>query len=163
MFRISAATPPDVPHVLAMIQALAVFERLEALCVATEADLAQALFAEKPVAEVVLAREDDEIVGFALFYHNFSTFLGKSGLHLEDLFIREEYRCRGYGRALLVHLAGVAVQRGCGRFEWAVLDWNAPAISFYRGLGAQVLPDWRVTRVTGNALKDLAAAPPFKP
>jgi GNAT superfamily N-acetyltransferase len=162
MFRIDPASPPDLPQIMTMIRALAVFERLEDLCVATDADLAQALFGDKPVAEVVLAREDDTVVGFALFYYNFSTFLGRRGLHLEDLFVRDDYRRRGYGRALLIHVARLAAERGCGRFEWTVLDWNAPAIAFYQGLGAYVLPDWRVTRVTGDALRALAGAPAFR-
>jgi GNAT superfamily N-acetyltransferase len=162
MFRIDPASPPDLPQIMTMIRALAVFERLEDLCVATDADLAQALFGDKPVAEVVLAREDDAVVGFALFYYNFSTFLGRRGLHLEDLFVRDDYRRRGYGRALLIHVARLAAERGCGRFEWTVLDWNAPAIAFYQGLGAHVLPDWRVTRVTGDALRTLAGAPAFR-
>ena len=108
---------------------------------------------------MVLAWEGDDAVGFALFFHNFSTFLGRPGLYLEDLFVRPANRGRGYGRALLIHLARLAVERGCGRFEWAVLDWNAPAIGFYQALGATVLPDWRITRVTGDALTALATKP----
>jgi GNAT superfamily N-acetyltransferase len=156
MFSISAARPADVPAILAMIRGLAVFERLETLCVVRETDLASALFADNPTVEVVLARVDADVAGFALFFHNFSTFLGKKGLYLEDLFVREQYRRRGFGKALLIHLARVAVERGCGRFEWSVLDWNASAMAFYQSLGAQVLPDWRITRVTGPALQALA-------
>jgi GNAT superfamily N-acetyltransferase len=159
LFRILPATPGDTGHVLEMIRALAEYERLTHLCVATEASLREALFGDRPAAEVVLGWKDLQPVAFALFFHNFSTFLGKKGLYLEDLFVRPEYRGRGYGRALLVHLARIAVQRSCGRFEWAVLDWNAPALGFYASLGATVLPDWRITRVTGPALTQLAASP----
>lgn len=160
-FRIDAATPADVPHILAMIRGLADYERLRHLCVATEDDLAQALFAEKPAAEVVLGWEGTQPAAFALFFHNFSTFLGRRGLYLEDLFVVPTYRRRGYGRALLIHLARLAQTRGCGRFEWAVLDWNADAIAFYESLGAVLLIDWRITRVTGSALVALAGEPLF--
>ena len=160
-FRIAAARPADVPAVLAMIRGLAEFERLAHLCVATENQLSEALFGRGSTVEVILAWEGSEAAGFALFFPNFSTFLGRPGLYLEDLFVRPEFRGRGYGRALLIHLARLAVERGCGRFEWAVLDWNEQAIGFYRGLGATVLSDWRITRVTGDALAALAAEPPF--
>jgi GNAT superfamily N-acetyltransferase len=160
-FRIAAARPTDVPAVLAMIRGLAKFERLEHLCLATEGQLSQALFGGGSSVEVILAWEGGEPAGFALFFHNFSTFLGLHGLYLEDLFVRPEFRGRGYGRALLIHLARLAVERGCGRFEWAVLDWNEQAIGFYRALGATVLSDWRITRVTGDALAALATEPPF--
>ena len=153
------ATKADVPVILELIRGLAQFERLTDLCIATENDLARELFSSRPAAEVILARKDGEVAGFALFFHNFSTFLGRRGLYLEDLFIRPAFRRRGYGRALLVYLARLAIQRRCGRFEWAVLDWNAEAIGFYRALGATVLPDWRITRVTGDALAALAAEP----
>ncbi len=158
-FRIAAAQPADVPAVLAMIRGLAEFERLAHLCVATEDQLSNALFAPDATVEVIVAWEGDESAGFALFFHNFSTFLGRRGLYLEDLFIRPQFRGRGYGRALLIHLARLAVARGCGRFEWTVLDWNDRAIEFYRALGATMLPDWRITRVAGEALSTLAAAP----
>jgi GNAT superfamily N-acetyltransferase len=157
-FRIAPATPSDVGHVLGMIEALADYEKLRHLCVATESSLEQALFGRRPAAEVVLGWEEAQPVAFALFFHNFSTFLGRKGLYLEDLFVQPAFRRRGYGRALLAHLARTAVERGCGRFEWAVLDWNAPAIAFYGSLGATVLPDWRITRVTGPALAKLAAS-----
>ena len=157
--HIAPATHADVPAILEMIHGLAEFERLEHLCIASEDDIERALFGDRALVEVVLAWEGDRTAGFALFFHNFSTFLGRRGLYLEDLFVRPEFRRRGYGRALLVHLARLAVERGCGRFEWAVLDWNAPAIGFYRQLGAQVLPDWRITRITGAALASLAAQP----
>ena len=158
-FRIAAATAADVPPVLAMIRGLAEYERLAHLCVATEAQLSDALFGPNAGVEVAVAWEGSETAGFALFFHNFSTFLGRRGLYLEDLFVWPQYRGRGYGRALLVHLARLAVERDCGRFEWAVLDWNESAIGFYRGLGATTLPDWRITRVAGEALAALAAAP----
>jgi GNAT superfamily N-acetyltransferase len=154
--RIAPATPAEIPQLLAMIRALAEYERLSHLCVATEPNLAEALFGPRRAAEVLLAREGALPVGFALFFHNFSTFLGRKGLYLEDLFVRPPFRRRGYGRALLVHLARIAVERECGRFEWAVLDWNAAAIGFYESLGAAVLPDWRITRITGPALSRLA-------
>ena len=157
--RLATATRADVPAILEMIQGLAQFERLPHLCVASEADIERALFGDKAHVEVILAWEGDETAGFALFFHNFSTFLGRRGLYLEDLYVRPAFRGRGYGRALLVHLARLAVERGCGRFEWTVLDWNASAIGFYQQLGAQVLPEWRVTRVTGSALASLAARP----
>src|ERR1043165_9345748 len=134
-----------------MIRGLAEFERLAHLCVATESQLSQALFAPESTVEVIVAWEGAEPAGFALFFPNFSTFLGRPGLYLEDLFVRPEFRGRGYGRALLVHLARLAVERGCGRFEWSVLDWNAPAIEFYKTLGARPLDDWTVFRGTGDA------------
>ena len=157
--HIAPATRADLPAIVEMIHGLADFERLEHLCIASEDDIERALFVERALVEVVLAWEGDQTAGFALFFHNFSTFLGRRGLYLEDLFVRPAFRRRGYGRALLVHLARLAVERGCGRFEWTVLDWNAPAIGFYQQLGAQVLSDWRITRVTGSALSSLAAQP----
>ena len=158
--RITAAVPADVPRILDMIRGLAEYERLSHLCIATDADIDAALFGEKPTAEVVLAWAGDTVAGFALFFHNFSTFLGRRGLYLEDLYVQPEFRGRGYGRALLLHLAGLAVSRKCGRFEWSVLDWNASAIGFYQSLGASVLPDWRITRVTGVALEHMAQLSP---
>ncbi len=157
--RLAPATRADVPAILEMIQGLAQFESLAHLCVASEDDIERALFGDQALVEVVLAWEGDKTAGFALFFHNFSTFLGRRGLYLEDLFVRPAFRRRGYGRALLVHLARLAVERGCGRFEWTVLDWNTSAIGFYQQLGAQVLPEWRITRVTGAALASLAAQP----
>jgi len=143
-----------------MIRGLADYEKLSDLCVATEADLYAALFGARPAAEVILGWHGANPVAFALFFHNFSTFLGRRGLYLEDLFVQPDFRGRGYGRALLVHLARLAVERGCGRFEWSVLDWNEQAIGFYRALGATVLADWRITRVTGDALAALATEAP---
>ena len=155
-FVIAPALPSDVGVVLGMIRALAEYERLSHLCVATEDDLAQALFGPRPSAEVLISRKDGEAVGFALFFHNFSTFLGRPGLWLEDLFVQPAYRRQGCAKALLRALAQLARARGCGRFEWTVLDWNQPAIDFYESLGAAVLADWRVVRVAGPALERLA-------
>jgi GNAT superfamily N-acetyltransferase len=159
-FAIRAATPADVPVVHALIRALADYERLTHLCVAGEADLADALFGPHPAAEVLIAWKNGEAAGFALFFHNFSTFLGRRGLWLEDLFVRPEHRRQGCAQALLASLARLARDRDCGRFEWAVLDWNAPAIEFYRALGATVMPDWRIVRVVGPALDAMAATAP---
>jgi GNAT superfamily N-acetyltransferase len=164
-FTIAAATPADVPEIHALIRALAEYERLTPICISTEADIARALFGPRPAAEVLIARETQKLAsaaGFALFFHTFSTFLGRQSLWLEDLFVRPEHRGAGLGRALLVALARLARERDCRRFEWAVLDWNAPAIRFYEGLGAAVLPDWRIARVTGDALAQLAGAPPVR-
>lgn len=150
--RILPATPADVPVILELIKALAEFERLSHLVVATEALLREALFGGEPKAEVVLAWHEEKPVGFALFYHNFSTFLGRHGLYLEDLFVRPEARGLGIGKALLLHLGALAKARDCGRYEWAVLDWNEHAIGFYKKLGAEPLSDWTLMRVTGPAL-----------
>ncbi|GLC23498.1 GNAT family N-acetyltransferase [Roseisolibacter agri] len=155
--RLRAATADDVPTVLRLIRGLAEYERLLDECVATEAQLRETLFGAQPQAEVVIAEWNGEAAGFALFFHNYSTFLARRGLYLEDLFVFPEHRGRGIGRALLSHLARVALARGCGRFEWAVLDWNAPAIGFYRALGAVAMDEWTVMRVTGDALERLAA------
>jgi len=155
---IRPATPADVPLILDLIKALAEYEKLAHQVTATEARLQAALFGSQPDAEVVIAFAGDEPAGFALFFHNFSTFLAQRGLYLEDLFVKPEWRGHGVGKRLLVHLAGLALQRSCGRFEWAVLDWNEPAIQFYRRLGAQPLEEWRIFRVTGDALQRLAGA-----
>ena len=155
-FEIRPATTSDIPAVHEMIGLLADYEKLAHLRVATEADLASALFGERPAAEVLVACKNGEPAAFALFFHNFSTFLGRRGLWLEDLFVRPEHRRQGCGTALLHALAGLARDRGCGRFEWAVLDWNASAIEFYQSLGATVLPDWRIVRVVGSALDTMA-------
>jgi len=150
------ATPADVPIILGFIRELAAYEKLEHEVVATEALLAGQLFGPHPAAEVIIAEVNGAAVGFALFFHNFSTFVGRRGLFLEDLYVQPHARGLGIGKALLRHLAGLAVTRGCGRMDWNVLDWNAPAIGFYEKLGADVLPDWRTCRVTGDALEALA-------
>jgi GNAT superfamily N-acetyltransferase len=155
---IRPANESDVPLILAFIRELAEFERLAHEVVATEDQLREALFGPRPAAEVLLALSGDgQPAGFALFFQNFSTFLGQPGIYLEDLFVRPGFRRQGIGRALIGRVAELAVARGCGRFEWAVLDWNENAIAFYRGLGARVLADWRVCRVTGPALPQLGA------
>jgi GNAT superfamily N-acetyltransferase len=154
--RIERATERDVPAVLEMIRALAEYERMSDQVVATEIGLREALFGAKPDAEVLLAYADDRPAGFALFFHNFSTFLGRRGLYLEDLFVRPEVRGAGIGRRLLVELARIAVERKCGRFEWSVLDWNEPAIGFYRKLGAQPMHEWTIFRLSGDALASVA-------
>ena len=156
VITIRPAEEHEVPLVLAFIRELAEYERLSDQVVATEEGLRRALFGPRPYAEVVFACLGGEPVGFALFFHNFSTFLGKPGVYLEDLYVRPAARGRGVGRRLLEWLAGVAVERGCGRLEWAVLDWNEPAIAFYRKLGARLLDDWRIFRLTGPALERLA-------
>ncbi len=146
-----------------MIGALAAYEKLEHLRTATETDLADALFGPQPAAEVLIACKDGVPAAFALFFHNFSTFLGRRGIWLEDLFVQPAYRRQGCAQQLLRALAGIARDRGCGRFEWAVLDWNASAIEFYRSLGATVLPDWRIVRVLGGALDALASGESGQP
>ena len=152
-----AATADDVGLILALIHELAVYEREPDAVRADEATLARQLFGERPAAEVVIARVDGEPAGFALFFHNFSTWLGQRGLYLEDLFVRPQFRGRGAGLALMAHLAQLAVARDCGRFEWSVLDWNTPAIDFYRQLGATGMDEWTVQRLAGPALQALAA------
>ena len=155
-FTLRPARREDVGVIHAMIGDLAEYEKLTPLFVASKSDLEAAIFGAHPRAEVLLAWFGGEAAAFALFFHNFSTFLGRPGLWLEDLFVRPAYRRRGCANALLKALAGIARERGCGRFEWAVLDWNASAIDFYRSLGATVLPDWRIVRVVGPALDALA-------
>lgn len=157
-FSIRPATPDDVPLVLHFIHALADYERLAHEVVATEEALRATLFGERPAAEVVLGFYEDEPVGFALFFPTYSTFLARPGIWLEDLFVEPAWRGRGFGRALLTHLGGLAHARGCGRLEWAVLDWNEPAIRFYEALGARPQSDWTTYRLTGDALKTLADA-----
>ena len=151
------ATAADAPVILGLIRELAEYERLAHEVVATEALLRRNLFGDRRVAEVLIAEDRGEPVGFALFFHNFSTFLGRPGIYLEDLFVRPAARGRGIGVALLARLARLAVERGCGRLEWSVLDWNEPAIGFYRKLGAVSMDDWTSFRLTGDALQDLAA------
>ena len=148
-----AAEPRDVPAIVALIGELAEFERLTHLLEVTPQTLAPHLFGDKPVAEATVAEADGDVVAFALCFTNFSTFLGRPGLYLEDLYVKPEHRGRGLGRALLEHLGALAVERDYGRFEWSVLDWNEHAIRFYKGMGATVMPDWRICRVTGEALQ----------
>ena len=155
-FTIRKAKEEDVPVILRFIKALAEYERLSHEVVATEEDLIRHLFGENRVAEVVIGYEDILPVGFALFFHNFSTFLGKPGIYLEDLFVLKEYRGKGYGKSLLTYLARLALERDCGRLEWAVLDWNEPAIEFYKSLGAKLMNEWIVSRVSGESLDKLA-------
>ena len=157
-FLIRPATSGDVPVILELIRALATYERAPNDVTATENGLVEVLFDEKPSAEVLLAFENETAVGFAVFFHNFSTWLGRPGLYLEDLFVRPEHRGKGYGRALLIYLAKIARERGCGRMEWAVLDWNEPAIEFYRKLGAKPLDEWTVFRLTRDGIAKLADA-----
>jgi GNAT superfamily N-acetyltransferase len=154
-WSIALATRADVGDLLAMIRGLAQYEKLEHLVVTDAASLADALFGPHPAAEAMIAREggkDGPAAGFALFFQTFSTFLGRRGVWLEDLFVYPQFRGRGLGKRLMTEIAAVARARGCGRFEWAVLDWNAPAIAFYEGMGATLLPEWRLARVTGDAL-----------
>src|ERR1041385_999889 len=156
--KIRTATPEDVPIILQLIHDLATYERAPDEVTATKEQLNQVLFGPRPAAEVVLALEGNAPVGFAVFFHNFSTWLGRPGLYLEDLFVKPEERGKGYGRALLVHLANIARDRGCGRMEWAVLDWNEPAIQFYRALGAKPMHEWTVFRLTRDEIIHLSKA-----
>jgi GNAT superfamily N-acetyltransferase len=158
MFTIRPAAEADVPVIRRLIRELAEYERLLPEAVVTEADLRASLFGPRPYAEVLLADGDADVAGFALFFHNYSTFLGKPGVYLEDLYVRPEYRRRGLGTALFRRLARLAVERGCGRLEWAVLDWNEPALRFYRQLGAVPMSDWTVQRLVGDGLRRLADA-----
>lgn len=153
---IRAATPADVPALFDLIKALAEYEKLSHSVTGTTENLREHLFGDRPYAEAIVAEIGDQPVGFALFFYNYSTFLTKPGIYLEDLFILPEYRGQGMGKALITYLAKLAVDRNCGRLEWSVLDWNEPAIAFYRRIGADILPDWRICRVTGNSLTTLA-------
>jgi GNAT superfamily N-acetyltransferase len=153
---IRAAQPGDAALILELIRALAEYEKLSHEVVATVEALDAHLFGERPYAEALIAEFDGTAVGFALYFHNYSTFLGRPGIYLEDLFVQPEQRGRGIGRRLLAQLAQIALARDCGRLEWAVLDWNAPAIAFYRSLGARQLNEWIGNRVTGEALRALA-------
>ena len=149
------ATAGDCGLILEFIRGIAAYEKMLDQVVATEEMLQQVLFREHR-AEVIFVLEDGVEVGFALFFHNFSTFVGRAGLYLEDVFVKPAYRGKGYGKALLKKLAQIAVERGCGRFEWVCLDWNQPSIDFYRSLGAQPMEEWTIYRLTGDALRDLA-------
>ena len=157
-FEIKPATAADVPTILRLIRELAEYERAPNEAVATEAQLHEVFFGPQPAAQVLIAREGDEPVGFAVYFFNFSTWLGRPGLYLEDLFVRPEARGRGHGKALLVRLAEIAKTRGCGRMEWAVLDWNEPAIEFYKKLGAKPMDEWTVYRLTREGIGNLAGS-----
>lgn len=154
--RIDPATEHDLELIVALIRELAAYERLLDQCRIEPADLRRDLFGPRPYAEAAIAREGEATVGFALWFHNYSTFEGRPGLYLEDLYVRPDWRGRGYGEALLRHCARLALDRGCARFEWSVLDWNEPAIAFYRKLGAVAMGEWTVQRVAGPALHALA-------
>ena len=158
MAVIVPATESDVPAIHSLVKALAEYERLAHEVVSTEADIRNSLFGPRPYAEVILAKSDGLTVGFALFFHNYSTFLGRPGIYLEDLFVLPAFRGQGIGRELLVALARLAVERGCGRLEWSVLDWNEPAIGFYKRMGARVMDEWRICRLTGEALGKVASS-----
>ena len=154
--RLRAAAASDLSAIVGLIGELAEFEHLAHLVRVTPASLHPHLFGERPVAEALVAEVEGQVVAFALFFTNFSTFLGQPGLYLEDLYVQAAHRGKGLGRALLKHLGALAVARGCGRFEWSVLDWNARAIDFYEGMGATVMPDWRICRLSGDALARFA-------
>lgn len=156
-FQIKSAAESDVPVILSFIKKLARYERLSHEVAATEDLLRGTLFGEQRTAEVAIGYFETKPVGFVLFFHNYSTFLGKPGLYIEDLFVDEDCRRRGYGRALLLHVARLAKERDCGRLEWAVLDWNQPAIDFYTKVGALPMSEWTVFRITGKSLDELAA------
>ena len=155
-FRIQPARKPDVPVLLTFIKKLADYERLSHEVVATEEVLRQTLFGRRRTAEAAIGYFDKQPVGFVLFFHNYSTFLGRAGIYIEDLFVEQRFRRRGFGGALLRYVAKVANERQCGRLEWSVLDWNQPAIEFYQRLGARVLPDWRICRMTESEISNLA-------
>src|SRR3982751_5223812 len=155
-FQIRSARVEDVPIILELIRDLAPYERARDEVTATEEQLVDVLFGERPAAEVLLAFEGDSAVGFAVYFYNFSTWLGRPGLYLEDLFVKPEKRGKGYGRTLLIELARIARERGCGRMEWAVLNWNEPAIKFYRVLGARPMNEWTVFRLTRDEIANLA-------
>lgn len=158
--RIERATERDVPLIFSLIKGLAEYEKLAHEVTATEEKLRATLFGPRPAAEVVIAYADSTPAGFALFFHNYSTFLAQQGLYLEDLYVLPEWRGRGLGRRLLSHLAALALERNCGRLEWSVLDWNEPAIGFYRSLGARLMDEWSIFRVTGDPLRTLAGREP---
>ncbi|GAB4535171.1 MAG: GNAT family N-acetyltransferase [Pleurocapsa sp.] len=154
--NIRSCTPDDVGEIFALIQALAEYEKLSHQVTGSVRELREHLFGDRPYAEAIVAQWQDKIVGFALFFPNYSTFLTKPGIYLEDLFVLPDYRRQGIGKAMLTFVAQLAVERGVGRFEWSVLDWNSSAIAFYQNMGATVLPDWRICRVTDKALQNLA-------
>jgi GNAT superfamily N-acetyltransferase len=156
VISVAPATAEDLPQILAFIRGLAEYEKLSQICVATEELLRKALFGERRYAEVLIAQIDTVPVGFALFFHNFSTFLARPGIYLEDVFVPPEHRGKGIGKALLKRIAQIAKERDCGRMEWSVLDWNTPSIEFYKRIGAQVLPDWKICRMTAPEIAKLA-------
>ena len=156
-FRLAAATRSDVPLILHLIRLLAEYEKMADQAIATEEDLERALFGSRPTAEVIIAYAGDEPAGFALYFHSLSTFLGRPGLYLEDIFVKPEWRKHGLGRKLLARLARIAVERGYGRMEWSVLNWNEMALRVYRAAGAKPMSDWTVYRLSGSALRDLSA------
>lgn len=149
----------DCPLIAALIRELAVYEKLEHVCFVTPEALRETLFGARPYAEVTIGELAGEAVGFALYFHNYSTFMAKPGIYLEDLYVRPVARGKGVGKALLVHLARLALERGCGRVEWSVLDWNAPSIAFYKSLGAEPMDEWTIYRLTGDALAKLGTRP----
>jgi len=154
------ATPTDVPDLFALVVALAEYERLAHEVTGTPELLHEHLFGDRPYVEALVAEWDGAVVGFALFFSNYSTFLTRPGLYLEDLFVRPDFRGRGIGKATIATVARIARDRGCGRFEWSVLDWNEPAIAFYKQMGATIMEDWRTCRVTGAAIAELAERAP---
>ncbi len=156
-FVIKKGEKEDTALILHLIKKLAEYEKLSHEVVATEAALERFLFSDEAVAEVVIGYYENQPAGFALFFHNFSTFLARPGIYLEDLFVLEEFRGRGFGKKLLTYLARLAVERDCGRLEWAVLDWNEPSIQFYKSLGARIMNEWLINRLTGDTLKEVAA------
>ena len=157
MLNIRPATPNDIPEILKFIRELAEYEKLADQAVATAEDLLRDGFSEQPYFHVLIAEWDGQPAGFALYFFTYSTFQGRPGLYLEDVFVRPPFRGKGIGKALLLHVAKIAVNEGCGRFQWQVLDWNTPAIKFYESLGAQVMREWLTMRVSGEALEKLAA------
>jgi len=159
MFTIRTARREDAPEILSLIREIAEYEHLAHEVVATEPLIDAAVFGPRPCVEVLIAESDGKVAAFALFFQNFSTFLGRPGIFLEDIFVRPQFRRRGIGRALFRRVAAIAVERNCGRLEWAVLDWNKPALDFYRSLGAVAMSDWTTHRLTGPALQRLAAEP----
>ena len=163
MLRIQAASERDLPLILSFIHKIAAYEKLSHQVTATEETLRASLFGPKPAAEVLLAYWNDTAAGYAVFFHNFSTFLGRSGMYLEDLFVEPELRGKGIGKALLAAVAKEAQQRDCGRLEWAVLDWNKPAIDFYLSLGARPMEEWTIFRMTSDAIDRLVGQVPDLP
>ena len=155
-FKIRSAAENDVGTIFSLIKELADYERLTHKVVATEGDIRRSLFGERPFAEALIGEYEETPISFALFFYNFSTFVGKPGIYLEDLYVKPEYRSKGFGRKMLVHIARLAIKRDCGRFEWSVLDWNTPAISTYDKLNAKPMQDWILYRLTGEALVELA-------